>query len=717
MNSPEATSAGAPVFRPLWWDIFHVSVMYAFAVAQPALGQLGNREAFVIDVGLNRAGLFLLLTLVLFGIPVVLGLCLWMANRLSRPLREGMTLSLVLLFATMIALPVYRQYSLLTGLPMVLVAVGSAVAATWGFHRSRQVRSVVTLASVGYVLFPALFLSQTPASKAVLGVSEAGDTMVKPTPIVFVVFDEFSGLSLMSPDRSINAQRYPRFAELAQRTTWYRNATTVNSTTQCVVPVILSGKYHDPTSSHGVSRFDQHLFSMVMGTGGYEMVAFEPVSRLAFDGTARAEWQKPSIAAQLRVAIPEVAKAVLWNVTPREIRSRLPNHRQIWWGVPEGGITDRTLRRGVVRWGWSCLRVEQFQHFLDCLPEEGHPALHFMHLVFPHVPWMYLPSGRPYADECGDLTLLNFDTEGLAGDVWSDDPDFVERQEQRYLLQVQLADKMIGDLIDRLESLGMWDECLLIVTADHGVSFRAGQNRRHFSGKNADEIMSVPLFVKLPGQKSGSVSDRNVESVDLIPTVADVLQLPLKSPVDGESLAKEPTGRRTHKTLTENYDTLKMPVNVTAVSSIPEESRRRFGETRDDLFRFGPHAELIGQPVVDRVDQSDKADGVLELTRNSPEPFVLPEAPLPCYFEGIYRRANSDEEMPAIAVAINGTVQAIARPSALKAVRGRWESLVPEKCLNNGPNEAKFYVVRPVGEDLRLIPCETKQGAPRVIPD
>ena len=56
------------------------------------------------------------------------------------------------------------------------------------------------------------------------------------------------------------------------------------------------------------------------------------------------------------------------------------------------------------------------------------------------------------------------------------------------------------------------DRCLLIVTADHGVSFRAGHSRRLPDAANLSDIASVPLFIKLPGQTEGRVDDRNVES-------------------------------------------------------------------------------------------------------------------------------------------------------------------------------------------------------------
>jgi hypothetical protein len=425
-----------------------------------------------------------------------------------------------------------------------------------------------------------------------------------------------------------------------------------------------------------------------------------------------AEWQKPGIAVQLDSLIPEVSKAILAHLTPGEMRLTIPQHAPEWWGYPKTGPTDETVRRGVVRWGWSCLRVRQFEHFLNCLPEEGHPALHFMHVVFPHVPWMYLDNGESYAVECGDMSLLNFETDGLAQDVWGNDPDFVQRQQQRYLLQVQLADRLIGRLIDRLEELKLWDDCLLIVTSDHGVSFRPGQNRRYYSGGNADEILSVPLFVKLPGQTEGGVSDRNVECIDLLPTVADVLEIPLWASVDGESLAREPQRDPNRKQFAQDNRMTQFPTTTVSESRVVAEWEAIWGRTSADLFRIGPHPELLGRSVAELPVSPTGARGVLELHRNSPEPYVLPDGPIPCYFEGTFRPDHLSAALPVIAVAVNGVIESVAQASPELSVRGRWESLVPRRCLINGPNEARFYVVETSGNDWMLHPCSTRQVEP-----
>ena len=91
------------------------------------------------------------------------------------------------------------------------------------------------------------------------------------------------------------------------------------------------------------------------------------------------------------------------------------------------------------------------------------------------------------------------------------------------------------------------EKCLLIVTADHGVSFRPGHSRRLPDADNLADIASVPLFIKLPGQKQGRVDDRNVESVDIFPTIAESLGIELSEPVDGIPVSQE--RRRPRKTL------------------------------------------------------------------------------------------------------------------------------------------------------------------------
>ena len=76
----------------------------------------------------------------------------------------------------------------------------------------------------------------------------------------------------------------------------------------------------------------------------------------------------------------------------------------------------------------------------------------------------------------------------------------------------------------------------MIVTSDHGASYRDGVPRRVLTHDNYADVALVPLLIKLPGQREGVISDRNVQSIDILPTIADVLSIDLPIEVDGRSL-------------------------------------------------------------------------------------------------------------------------------------------------------------------------------------
>ena len=119
---------------------------------------------------------------------------------------------------------------------------------------------------------------------------------------------------------------------------------------------------------------------------------------------------------------------------------------------------------------------------------------------------------------------------------------------QRHLLQAQFADRLLGELLDRLDELDLYDDALVVVTADHGASFVPGTHRRLPEEETLPGIMPVPLVVKLPASTpaDGHRDDRPAETVDILPTLADALEVEVPWPLDGTSLlgpAPEPHER------------------------------------------------------------------------------------------------------------------------------------------------------------------------------
>src|SRR5690606_23880074 len=96
----------------------------------------------------------------------------------------------------------------------------------------------------------------------------------------------------------------------------------------------------------------------------------------------------------------------------------------------------------------------------------GRPGLHVLHSMLPHAPWEYTPSGRSYW-WLGDR--------GHVGTRWRADEWTVVQAQQRHLPQRAFVDRLLGEILTQLREVDLYDRCVLIVTADHGMSFRAGE--------------------------------------------------------------------------------------------------------------------------------------------------------------------------------------------------------------------------------------------------
>ncbi len=108
--------------------------------------------------------------------------------------------------------------------------------------------------------------------------------------------------------------------------------------------------------------------------------------------------------------------------------------------------------------------------------------------------------------------------------------------------EVRLVDDSMGRLFDKLKSLGIWDEVLVIFTSDHGEAFSEHMLPGH-QNVIYDEVLHIPLIVRYPGMKRTGRSSELVEITDLYRTIADLAQVDVPSSVRGESLVPILEGR------------------------------------------------------------------------------------------------------------------------------------------------------------------------------
>ncbi len=99
---------------------------------------------------------------------------------------------------------------------------------------------------------------------------------------------------------------------------------------------------------------------------------------------------------------------------------------------------------------------------------------------------------------------------------------------------VRYLDRNIGLVLEKLKSLGLDENTLVVYTADHGYDL--GQHGRFEKHCGYDPALRVPLILRMPGKiRSGVVSDFT-EHIDLAPTVLDLLDADALPVQHGRSL-------------------------------------------------------------------------------------------------------------------------------------------------------------------------------------
>jgi hypothetical protein len=269
--------------------------------------------------------------------------------------------------------------------------------------------------------------------------------------------------------------------------------------------------------------------------------------------------------------------------------------------------------------------------------------------MIPHMPWHYLADGRTYD---GPVSRSR-DDDGW----WTQGALSTVNAQQRLMMQVAYADSYVAALLDQLRADGMLDEAMLVVVSDHGIDVRPGRQRRGSGGEAteaADAVLPVPLFVKYPGQAAGSVDARDTQTIDLLPTIADAVEveLPPDWTFEGRSLTDEPVQDRSLVWLRGGRVLeLERDPDPEAVAG---ELEAVLGEYRGahDLFAVGPHWQLLGQPVAD----ADDAPATATIEDRSPSPFEEFDAeagPIPALFVG---EVDGLADGEWVALAVDGTV-------------------------------------------------------------
>ncbi len=105
-----------------------------------------------------------------------------------------------------------------------------------------------------------------------------------------------------------------------------------------------------------------------------------------------------------------------------------------------------------------------------------------------------------------------------------------------YDANLRYGDWAVGEIVSLLREYGVFDNTVFVVTSDHGEAF--GEHGFVLHGPPIhDEVSHIPLLIRIPGRMAGQRIDALTESIDLLPTVFDLLEVPYpEEGIQGRSL-------------------------------------------------------------------------------------------------------------------------------------------------------------------------------------
>jgi arylsulfatase A-like enzyme len=120
----------------------------------------------------------------------------------------------------------------------------------------------------------------------------------------------------------------------------------------------------------------------------------------------------------------------------------------------------------------------------------------------------------------------------------------IDEEDRRYIVglydgEIRSLDEAFGTFVRCLKSTGLYDRSLIIITSDHGEEFGEHGRTGWHSHTLYDELLRVPLIMKLPGSLFASTRVEGVvRSIDILPTILDIVDIPPEENFEGSSLVE-----------------------------------------------------------------------------------------------------------------------------------------------------------------------------------
>ncbi len=584
--------------------------------------------------------------------------------------------------------------------------------------------------------------------------------------VYMLILDELPTQTLLTDDGVIDPLRYPTLAAFAEDATFYRRHTTAANFTHSAVPGMLDGR--DPFGSPVWVDHPENLFSTLAFS--HHLVVSEVLTRLCgFEGCETLEPPPPpsttllpptSSSATGSTVAPDTTTTTTTTTKPVEAEAEpsrdwgglLSVSWDVWTdrlhpapaGDAEGfdqfeeGLdaesttgastttsttttTTTTLAPSTTmtiaptgsvvplpepslapdddeadrRLGMPLSsQPSRLTDFLAAIRPSDDPIFGYLHLVLPHFPWFLREDGTQYHSPRHSP---------IAQSGWE-----MQVLRQRHILQTQYTDRVIGEFLDHLTEQGLYDDAMIILVGDHGMGFAPDTDPRSFTPENLAAVAYTPLLIKSPGQSIGVVSDENLTTTDLTPTIAALLNIGLPWETDGDAAGSAAVADRDSIKVTNQYTVTEGAPLVRTIEFDDDEEYARLmagvpsplepgQDPVTSLYTGLPGAELIGRNADEIWEESAtitaRVDGLSGLTAPGDE--VLPG-------EISGRVPDASEDVMAI-VAVNDEIVGVSPLFESGGTDNQFLVLLPANALRTDVNTVRVGLLDAAG-DLVEVP-------------
>ena len=685
--------------------------LYSLAFLQPLLSALGDSATFFVAHKAAKAEVLTFTLLATLLVPIIVGI-IGLGLRLFDKKINAIFLSVIILvLGFLFGLTLFKGAFGFSPYLTVAIALLFSVILLFGIKKIELLRTILIFSSVSIVIVNIYFLKFTQVSEIITDgkVNQKIQLPIDhPKPVVFIVFDEFNPVGLLDENMNIDRVRFPNFHKLAEKSTWYPNASSVHVQSFKAVPAILTGLTPpdgDPLPS--TRSYPDNIFTLLGDS--YEFNVLETFTALCPEQYCATENDEDEIqkfnlsefTSDLKIIVKHIFYPRIWaekflpplNAGWKNFKI-LPDATEISETNEKTTDTELSGKEKLAAQRKKNFRENDlynaFENFIEKIGNENN-SLNLIHTVLPHTPWVYLPDGKKYQyDDIG----REWKTQAKADEAY-----------HRYLMQLGAMDKLLGNLLDKLDEQQIFDDAIIAVTADHGLIFRTEVTKRGINPKAAPNSIKasavrVPFLIKYPNQKVGKVDKRFVLNTDILPTILDDLSdSDISNYFDGQSLLSpsyiEKDGIRfVIRNEERNFSKQEILNAVSVINRI-----EKFGQNTPlgKQKLQGEHSDLYEKTLSEMFDlsQASTFNPVLELQTKLDSTVFLNGNFLPAFFDADLSFLTLNQPLGLkfdIAIALNDEIVSIV-PATGEGVIRNVRAILPPDYFVQGYNKISAFLI------------------------